>query len=109
MANKATATRDDMVSAARSAYASAAATGGERYDAARNYITKTGESAKNNAFETWSESELKSYLDSFGIVSLTFTLLPFLFPRRREAQPRSPLHGVLQGGDEEEDLMRSLT
>ena len=58
-----------MVGAARSAYASAVAAGGERYDAASNYITKTGENAKNNAFESWSESELKSYLDSYGIVS----------------------------------------
>lgn len=67
IANKASATRAEMVGAARSAYASAVATGGESYDAASNYITKTGEDAKNNAFETWSESELKSYLDSYGI------------------------------------------
>lgn len=67
VANKATATRDDLVGAAKSAYSSALAAGGEQYDAVTKYLAQTATDAKSNAFDTWSESELKSYLDSCGI------------------------------------------
>ncbi|KAI1844245.1 hypothetical protein JX265_010302 [Neoarthrinium moseri] len=66
-ANKAGATRDDLVSAAQSAYSSASTAGGDTYASATSYLSKATAAAKQNTFETWSESELKSYLDSYGV------------------------------------------
>lgn len=85
LANKASATRDDLVSAARSAYSSAVTAGGERYNAVTSYIASASDAAKDNAFDAWSESELKSYLDSFGIVRPP-TLFLFPIPYRAGAQ-----------------------
>lgn len=83
-AEKTDATRDELVSAAQSAYASASSAGGENYASATNYLAQATDSAKSSAFDTWSDSDLKSYLDSYGIVCpppLTFcpSLLPFSF------------------------------
>lgn len=78
LANKASATRDELVGAARAAYSSAVAIGGEQYDAVTQYVANTHDTAKNNAFEAWSESELKSYLDSYGIVRPFALSLPWL-------------------------------
>lgn len=64
---KAGATREDLVSAAQSAYASASSAGGSSYASATSYLAKATDSVKASTFETWSESELKSYLDSYGI------------------------------------------
>lgn len=61
------ATRDELVSAAKSAYASASSAGGDSYASATSYLTKATGSAKSSAFETWSESDLKDYLDSYGV------------------------------------------
>ncbi|KAK1755886.1 hypothetical protein QBC47DRAFT_446347 [Echria macrotheca] len=64
---KAGATREDLLKAAKSAYASASSAGGSSYASATNYLAKTTDAAKASTFETWSDSELKSYLDSYGI------------------------------------------
>lgn len=61
------ATRDELVSAAQSAYASASSAGDSSYASATSYLAKATDTAKANLFETWSESELKAYLDSFGV------------------------------------------
>ncbi|RYP46604.1 hypothetical protein DL768_007226 [Monosporascus sp. mg162] len=61
------ATRDEMVSAAQSAYASASNAGGDSYASATSYLAQATDAAKNNMFDTWSESELKAYLDSYGV------------------------------------------
>jgi len=61
------ATRDEMVSAAQSAYASASSAGGDSYASATSYLAQATDAAKNNMFDTWSESELKAYLDSYGV------------------------------------------
>jgi len=66
---KAGATRDDLLKAAKSAYASASSAGGDSYASATSYLAKATDSVKASTFETWSDSELKSYLDSYGIVS----------------------------------------
>jgi hypothetical protein len=65
-----TATRDDLVEAAQSAYASASSAGGGSYASATSYLAQATQSAKDNVFDTWSESELKSYLDSYGVVRI---------------------------------------
>ncbi|KAH8649965.1 hypothetical protein BX600DRAFT_483904 [Xylariales sp. PMI_506] len=64
---RADATRDDLVKAAQSAYASASKAGGNNYASATSYLSAATAAAKQNVFDTWSESELKSYLDSYGV------------------------------------------
>lgn len=68
-AEKSEATRDELVSAAQSAYTSASSAGGEQWASATSYIAQSTDSAKSSAFDTWSDSDVKSYLDSYGIVS----------------------------------------
>ncbi|KAL8387975.1 hypothetical protein RB595_009537 [Gaeumannomyces hyphopodioides] len=67
VAEKSDATRADLVKAAQSAYASASSAGGDTYASATSYLSKATETAKNNLFDTWSDSDLKSYLDSYGV------------------------------------------
>ncbi|KAL2173798.1 uncharacterized protein P884DRAFT_250980 [Thermothelomyces heterothallicus CBS 202.75] len=67
VAEKTGATRDELVEAAQAAYASASSAGGSSYASATSYLSKATDTAKANVFDTWSESELKAYLDSYGI------------------------------------------
>ncbi|KAH8674872.1 hypothetical protein BGZ61DRAFT_496891 [Ilyonectria robusta] len=67
IAEKKDSSRDELVSAAQSAYTSASTAGGSDYASATSYIASVTASAKKNAFDAWSESELKAYLDSYGI------------------------------------------
>lgn len=67
-AEKSGATRDELVSAAQSAYASASSAGGSTYASATSYLTQATDSVRKSAFDTWSESDLKNYLDSYGLV-----------------------------------------
>jgi len=67
-AEKATATRNDLLTAAQSAYSSASSAGGDKWSSATSYLAQATADAKHRTFETWSESELKSYLDSYGVV-----------------------------------------
>ncbi|KUJ20296.1 uncharacterized protein LY89DRAFT_610274 [Mollisia scopiformis] len=64
--NQAGATREQLVSAAQDAYASASKTGGTSYASVTSYLAKQTDAAKDSVFDTWSESELKNYLDSYG-------------------------------------------
>jgi len=66
-AEKKDASRDELYSAAQSAYSSASKTGGANFAAATNYLSDLAGSAKKDAFDSWSETELKAYLDSYGI------------------------------------------
>jgi len=66
-AKKVGATRDDLVKAAQSAYATASKSGGTAYASVTSYLAKQTDAAKEATFETWSDSELKSYLDSYGV------------------------------------------
>ncbi|OTB01627.1 hypothetical protein M426DRAFT_323264 [Hypoxylon sp. CI-4A] len=61
------ASRDELVDAAQSAYSSASSAGGVSYASATSYLSQATEAAKKSTFDTWSESELKAYLDSYGI------------------------------------------
>ncbi|CAN8101769.1 unnamed protein product [Discula destructiva] len=66
-AEKSGATRDELVDAAQSAYASASSAGGDAYASVTSYLAKSTDSAKAAAFDTWSESDLKKYLESYGV------------------------------------------
>jgi len=60
------ATREQLLSAAQDAYAEASRTGGDSYVSVTSYLAKQTDTAKDSVFDTWSKSELKNYLDSYG-------------------------------------------
>lgn len=60
-------TREDLLKAVQKAYSSASAAGGNSYASATNYLAQATQAAKDDVFDTWSESELKSYLDNYGV------------------------------------------
>jgi hypothetical protein len=63
---QADATREQLLSAAQDAYASASKSSGPAYASVTSYLAKQTDAAKDSVFDTWSESELKNYLDSYG-------------------------------------------
>ncbi len=63
---QADASREQLVSYAQDAYAEASKTGGSAYESVTSYLAKQTDAAKDSIFDTWSESELKNYLDSYG-------------------------------------------
>ncbi|KAL8294951.1 hypothetical protein RB597_008364 [Gaeumannomyces tritici] len=67
VAEKSDATRADLVKAAQAAYASASSAGGDTLASATSYLSKATEAASNELFAKWSDSDLKSYLDSYGV------------------------------------------
>lgn len=66
-ANKAGATRDDLVAAAQAYYSSASAASGASFATVTSYLAAATDSAKSSTFDTWSDSELKAYLDTYGV------------------------------------------
>lgn len=68
-ANKAGATRDDLLKQAQDSFSSASNSGGTNYASVTSYLASSTDAAKANTFDTWSDSELKSYLDSYGITN----------------------------------------
>ena len=66
-ADKAGASRDELLKQAQDAYASASKTGGGSYASVTSYLAAATDAAKDTTFDTWSDSDLKSYLDSYGI------------------------------------------
>ena len=66
-ANKAGASRDDLLKQAQDSYAKASKSGGKNYASVTSYLASATDAAKDNTFDTWSDSELKSYLDTYGI------------------------------------------
>lgn len=63
----AAASRDELVKSAQDNYASASKSGGSAYASVTNYLASQTAAAKDATFDTWSDSDLKSYLDSYGI------------------------------------------
>lgn len=66
-ARKADATREDLLKHAQEQYAKASKSGGQHYASATSYLAKATAEAKKDTFNEWSESDLKKYLDSYGI------------------------------------------
>ncbi|MCJ1253282.1 hypothetical protein MMC24_001093 [Lignoscripta atroalba] len=66
-ANKAGASRDDLLKQAQDSYAKASKSGGSSYASVTSYLASSTDAAKDNTFDTWSDSDLKSYLDSYGV------------------------------------------
>ena len=63
----AAASRDELVKSAQDTYARASKAGGSSYASVTNYLAKQTAAAKDTTFDTWSDSDLKSYLDSYGV------------------------------------------
>ncbi|KAI4187427.1 MAG: hypothetical protein LQ346_005495 [Caloplaca aetnensis] len=66
-ANRAGASRDDLLKQAQDSYASASKSGGSSYATVTSYLASATDAAKDTTFDTWSDSDLKSYLDSYGV------------------------------------------
>ena len=61
------ASRDDLVKQAQDAYASASQSGGRSYASVTSYLASATDTVKDSTFDTWSQSDLKDYLDTYGI------------------------------------------
>lgn len=66
-ANKADATREDLLSAAQQAYATASKSSGPAYASVTSYLASATDAAKDSAMDSWSDSDVKAYLDSYGV------------------------------------------
>ena len=66
-ADKVGASRDDLMKQAQDSFATASKSGGSNYASVTSYLASVTDSAKDSTFDTWSDSELKSYLDSYGM------------------------------------------
>lgn len=64
---KATGNRDQLIKSAQDSYTSASSSGGSQYASVTNYLAKQTDAAKDSTFDTWTDSDLKSYLDSYGV------------------------------------------
>lgn len=67
LAEKKDVSMKELSQAAHSAYSSASTHGGESYASATSYLSSKATEASSSAFSTWSESDLKAYLDSYGV------------------------------------------
>ena len=61
------ANRDELVKQAQDSYATASKKGGNQYASVTNYLAQQTDAAKAELFDTWSDSDLKDYLDSYGV------------------------------------------
>ncbi|KAK2609055.1 hypothetical protein QQS21_002425 [Conoideocrella luteorostrata] len=66
-AKKKDATRDELANAASSAYLSASTAGGNQFASVTSYLASATAAVEKHAFESWTQSELKAYLDSYGV------------------------------------------
>lgn len=66
-AQNADATREELIKQAQDSYTKASKAGGDNLASATSYMAQATKSAKADTFDTWSHSELKAYIDSFGI------------------------------------------
>lgn len=63
----ANANREELVRQAQDSYSSASKSGGNNYASVTSYLAQQTDAAKDVSFDSWSDSELKSYLDSYGV------------------------------------------
>lgn len=67
VAKKAGVTREELIKNAQDSYAKASKAGGEQYASATASLAQATGTAKDATFDQWSQSELKRYLDNYGI------------------------------------------
>ncbi|PFH57832.1 hypothetical protein XA68_14525 [Ophiocordyceps unilateralis] len=61
------ASRDALVSAAHSVYSSASSAGGATFASVTSAIASATAAAKQSTFDAWTDTDLKAYLDSYGV------------------------------------------
>ncbi|RCI14207.1 hypothetical protein L249_5948 [Ophiocordyceps polyrhachis-furcata BCC 54312] len=61
------ASRDALVGAAQSVYSSASAAGGATFASVTSAIASATAAAKQSTFDAWTDTDLKAYLDSYGV------------------------------------------
>ena len=61
------ASRDELVKQAQDSYASASKSGGSEFASVTSYLASSTDQVKDSTFDSWSDSDLKSYLDSYGV------------------------------------------
>lgn len=66
-AEKKDASRDELVSIAHSAYSSASTAGGAGFTSMTSALAAATGSVKTETFDAWTDTDLKAYLDSYGI------------------------------------------
>lgn len=66
-ARKSSATRDQLVKYAQDNYASASKAGGSSFATVTSALAKATDYAKDSTFDTWTDSDIKAYLDSYGV------------------------------------------
>ncbi|KAJ5290412.1 uncharacterized protein N7443_010665 [Penicillium atrosanguineum] len=66
-AKKADASREELAKQAKDAYIKASKAGGDQYASATSNLAVATGSAKDTTFDSWTHSEIKKYLDSYGI------------------------------------------
>lgn len=66
-AKKVDASREELIKQARHSYTKASKAGGEHYASATKNLAEATGTAKQATFDNWSHSDLKKYLDSYGI------------------------------------------
>ena len=59
--------RDQLVKSAQSGYASASSASGTAYASMTSALASATDVAKDTTFDTWTDSDLKSYLDQYGV------------------------------------------
>ncbi|KAJ5601522.1 hypothetical protein N7510_011056 [Penicillium lagena] len=66
-AKKTDASREELIKNAKDSYHKASKAGGEAWASATSNMAVATDAAKDASFDTWSHSDLKAYLDSYGI------------------------------------------
>jgi len=79
-------TREELIAQVKNIYEQAKLSGGSSYASLTSAMARATDSAKQSTFETWSESELKKYLDSYGIKTYQGSTLNELIADARRAQ-----------------------
>lgn len=97
-----TTARQELVDQAKKLYDQAKTSGGSSYASITTALTKATDSAKQQTFDTWSDSDLKAYLDSYGISTYQGSSRNELIADARRAQhmfhygTSSPTQGIYQ-------------
>ncbi|KAI9843137.1 MAG: hypothetical protein M1837_006590 [Sclerophora amabilis] len=64
---KSDATRSELLKQARDSYASASKAGGSNYASVTSALTSATGAVKDSTFDQWTASDLKAYLDDYGV------------------------------------------
>lgn len=78
--------RDELVASASAAYASASSAGGDTYATVTSALAQATSYVKDGTFDTWSDSDLKAYLDSYGVQTYQGTTRNELVAKARRYQ-----------------------